>query len=61
LELESWRAGVMEPPWIAFERMVDILIEHHAKQISAQREALRQLRAGGPKADRGCFAKERRG
>lgn len=51
----------MEPPWIAFERMVDILIEHHAKQISAQREALRQLRAGGPKADRGCFAKERRG
>jgi hypothetical protein len=36
----------MEPPWIVFERMVDMLIEHHAKQIDGQREALRQLRAG---------------
>jgi hypothetical protein len=49
LELESWRAGVMEPPWVVFERMVDILIEHQAKQINDQREALRQLRAGGSK------------
>jgi hypothetical protein len=49
LELESWRAGVMEPPWVVFERMVDILIEQQAKQINDQREALRQLRAGGSK------------
>jgi hypothetical protein len=49
LELESWRAGVMEPPWVVFERMVDILIEHQAKQINDQREALRRLRAGGSK------------
>jgi hypothetical protein len=49
LELESWRAGIMEPPWIVFERMVDILIEHQAKQIGEQREALRQLRAGESK------------
>jgi hypothetical protein len=46
LELESWRAGIMEPPWIVFERMVDILIEHQAKQITEQRAALRQLRSG---------------
>jgi hypothetical protein len=49
LELESWRAGVMEPPWVVFERMVDILIEYQAKQINDQREALRQLRASGSK------------
>ena len=49
LELESWRGGIMEPPWIVFERMVDILIEHQARQISEQRAELQQLRVGDEK------------
>jgi hypothetical protein len=33
-DINEWRTGITEPPWIVFERMVDIIIDHQKKQIA---------------------------
>jgi len=45
LDFDAWRAGITEPPWSVFERMVDLVIKHQAQQIQGHREAIQKLRA----------------
>jgi hypothetical protein len=43
-DIASWRNGVTEPPWTAFERMLDIVLEYQAKDVAAKLDALRKAR-----------------
>jgi hypothetical protein len=45
-ELASWRDGISEPPWTAFERMLDIVLDYQSKDVAAKLEALRKARDG---------------
>jgi hypothetical protein len=43
-DLDSWRSGAVEPPWVPFSRMVEILIAFQRKTIEAHKEALQRLK-----------------
>ena len=43
-DLASWRDGITEPPWTVFERMLDIVLDYQAKDVTAKLEALRKAR-----------------
>jgi hypothetical protein len=43
-DLTSWRDGITEPPWTVFEQMLDIVLDHQAKEVAAKLEALAKAR-----------------
>jgi hypothetical protein len=43
-DLVSWRDGITEPPWTVFERMLEIVLDYQAMDVSARLEALRRAR-----------------
>ncbi len=43
-DLISWRDGIAEPPWTAFERMLDIVLDYQTKEVTAKLEALHKAR-----------------
>jgi hypothetical protein len=43
-DLAGWRNGLSEPPWTAFERMLNIVLDYQMKDAAARLEALRKAR-----------------
>jgi len=44
-DFDDWANGIAEPPWLVFERMVDLVIEYQSGQIQGRRNAIQKLRS----------------